>query len=157
NSSQAESGPLASLFGCIKGLEKMRFRLGVHPIAGVADCQHHIRTGPDVTKIVICPLVNRYTTSLDFESPASRHRITSIDYQIHPYLIQLPPIRPDPLRSGVQGSPQLNVLPDQPVKHFQARSHNTIKINDLDIEHLLPAECKELLSQCSSPFARTFD
>jgi hypothetical protein len=72
-------------------------------------------------------------------------------------LLDLAQVGPDPVDVGGQDGPQLNVLADQPSKHFFQVGHHVVQIQDRGLGDLPAAESQKLLGQRRRPGRRFFD
>src|SRR5690606_36872239 len=88
------------------------------------------------------------------DAPAVRDGVAGVDDQVHEDLLELTRVG-----AGVPkiwGATQLDidVLADDPTDHSLDSRHDTVQLEHLGLQHLLPAECQQLPRQLSGSLGR---
>src|ERR1700683_1639431 len=109
--SKPKPGAFAWFLCCKEGFEEVRYGLLIHSGAGVAHRQRDIRAWLYSERGVRAQINVARLDRQRFSSP--RHRVASIDREIHDYLFDLTGVSLDGAEIRGQQRSQLNVLSDQ--------------------------------------------
>jgi hypothetical protein len=154
---QPQSGSFAFFFGREEGFENMGEGCTVHAFPGVADRQVRIGSRQQCGmghRAVGCDEQNLRGHR---ECPAGRHGIFRVYGQIQHHLIDLSSVCANRAGLRVQISDQADVFADQPFDHRTDGRERLIEIEDLERQHLAPAEGQKLLGQGRRSLARGQD
>jgi hypothetical protein len=133
---QTETGSLADLLGREEGLEDAGPHLGGHAMARVRHRQHHVAACLHGWQAPAGLVVERHVGRLDRQPPASRHRVTGIDGEVHEDLVDLPGVALHLPEVLVQDGHQLDVLPDHAPQHLLGLADGRIQIEDARVQDL---------------------
>ena len=118
------------------------------PVPGVADRQQHVRPGPRIDVVARILVVELDVRGLDRDRATVRHRVASVDDDVHDDLFHLARVDPDLPEAVRLDQRQRDVLADQAAQHLLHTADDRVEVDDLRLEHLLPAECEQLSRQC---------
>ena len=89
NSSQAQAGAFARLFGGEERLKDARPGCLIHALAGVGHRQHNARAGGSIELNLATVLVEFEVASLNGQPAAGWHGIAGVNHQVHNNLFKL--------------------------------------------------------------------
>ncbi len=127
----------------------MRAGLLVHPRAGIAHFEHHLRPGRQA-RVVHLP-------DRDGQRPARGHGVPRVDHQVQHDLLELTGVGHDPAAIRRRPHHQGDVHPEQPGEHLLHLADQRIETDDLGRDDLRPAEREQLPRQRRGAFAGAAD
>ena len=140
--------PLPGALVVKNGSKARALRPFVHALAGIRDRDDDVAARPDRRSLRRQHRADDLGGArLDRQHAAARHRVAGVDREVHHDLLDLAGVGLDP--SGIRGERDLeeHVLADQaPQQPFDPGQH-LVRIEDLDLQHLLAADGEELPRQ----------
>src|SRR5271157_2885111 len=87
----------------------------------------------------------------DSDNSATRHGISGIECKVHNYLLDLSSVSSHTTCLLAQDDREGDILAENPTEHLLRLLEKLPQVDDLGLDHLLPAEGQELLREGSRP------
>jgi len=98
-------------------------------------------------------IVELHIGGFDGERAALGHGVACVDSQFHQHLLKLAGVGADTAQIRPQFQAQVDIFPDEPLQHGPQAGHRLVQVDNLQLQHLAPAERQELIGK--SPGALT--
>ena len=134
-------------------LEDMGHDLPRNAAARVAEDERRVVSGPHVGRRRGRPGFECLVACLDDHRAAARHGILGVDGEVHQDLLDLRTVGADGPQVGGPAEADIDVLADRAAQDAAEFPDDGIQVRDLHLQHLFPAEGKELGDEVPGPLA----
>src|SRR6202046_2788242 len=143
---KSEAGAFAFFLGGEERLEDASLSFAVHPLAGIGEGDHDIRTMFDERIFGVIGVVQNDAGGADADFTAVRHGILSIDHEIHDDLFELSGIGAGAADGGLELGGQFDILSDQGAEEPLHVFDDGVDVNHFELQMLFAAKGEKLTS-----------
>src|ERR1700727_436429 len=143
---KSKAGAFAFFFGGEERLEDASLSFAVHPLAGIGEGDHDIRTMFDERIFGVIGVVQNDAGGADADFAAVRHGIFSIDHEIHDDLFELSGIGAGAADGGLEVGGEFDILADQRAEEPLHVFDDGVDVNHFELQVLFAAEGEKLTS-----------